>query len=131
MASASLDTNVLLRLSLRDIPEQYEKAKLLVSAVPHTYVVSDAAIIEYIFALQHHYQLKRPEIATMVRWIVKLPTIVGDYSTVLAALDLYETHPQLSFTDCYLGEQAAQIDALPLWTFDKKLAHQHPNAQEV
>ena len=130
MATSCLDANVLLRLILQDVPEQYERAKRLISSVPDTFVVSHAALNEAVFALQNHYGLARTQIVAMVKWVLTLPTIVGDYDTVLAALDAYATHPQLSYTDCYLAEEAARL-AVPLWTFDKKLARQHPSAQEV
>jgi len=131
MSIACLDANVLLRLSLKDVPDQYERAKQLISSVPNTFYVSPAVIIEYIFALQRHYHLTRSAIAAMVRWVLALPTIVGDYGTVLTALETYENHPKLSFTDCYIAEEAARGAMLPLWTFDKKLARQHGAAQEV
>jgi len=131
MATSCLDANVLLRLILQDVPEQYERAKRLISSVPDTFYVSDAALNEAVFALQNHYALSRNQIADMVKWVLTLPTIVGEYDTVRAALDAYQTHPQLSYADCYFAEEAARLAMLPLWTFDKKLARQHPHAQEV
>ena len=131
MAATCLDANVLLRLILQDVPEQYERTKRLISSVPNTFFISHAALNETVFALQNHYALDREQIAAMVKWVIALPTIVGEYETVVAALDTYESHPQLSYTDCYLAEEAAHLAMLPLWTFDKKLSRQHPSAQEV
>jgi len=131
MSLASLDANVLLRLSLQDLPDQHELARRLVSGAPNRFVVGHIALNEYIFALQTHYKFSRPQIATMVREVLGLPTIVGDYKVVLSALTVYETHPKLSFPDCYLAEEAASLNAIPLWTFDKKLALQHEAAQRV
>ena len=131
MATACLDANILLRLILQDVPDQYERAKCLISSVPNTFFISHAALNETVFALQNHYALSREQIAAVMKWVIALPTIVGEYDIVVAALDTYKNHPQLSFTDCYLAEEAGQLTMLPLWTFDKKLAQQHPNAQEV
>ena len=131
MAATCLDANVLLRLILQDVPEQYERAKRLVSSVPNMFFISHAALSETVFALQNHYALDREQIAAMMKWIIALPTIIGEYETIVAALDSYVSHPQLSYTDCYLAEEAAQLALLPLWTFDKKLARQHSGTQEV
>jgi len=47
------------------------------------------------------------------------------------AIDFWQSHPKLSFEDCLIAETARARAAVPLWTFDHKLATQHPAAQEV
>jgi predicted nucleic-acid-binding protein len=59
MASGSLDTNVLLRLLLNDIPEQHESAKGLFKQAGGNLSVADTAIIELAFALHGHYDFSR------------------------------------------------------------------------
>jgi len=44
---------------------------------------------------------------------------------------MFEAHPKLSFEDCLAAEQASTSGATPLWTFDTKLAKQHPAAKLV
>ncbi len=131
MSLASLDVNVLLRLALKDLPEHHERAKRLVCSLPNSFIIGHAALSEFVYALQHHYRLGRSQIASMMRWVLALPTIVGDYGIIHATIDLYETHPSLSYTDCYLAEEAVIRGAEPLWTFDKKLSRQHQCAQQV
>ena len=131
MASTSLDANVLLRLALADLPDQHRRATRLVSSLPDTYLISHAALSEFVYALQYHYQLQRGQIATMVRWVLALPVIVGNYTVVKAAIEQYERHSQLSYVDCYLAEEAAATGTVPLWTFDRKLARHHESARQV
>jgi predicted nucleic acid-binding protein len=129
MSRVSVDANVMLRLILHDIPAGYESAKRLFSDLQTTVSISDAAIIEYVFALQHHYQMDRSRIAETLEFILSLPTVQPTHDIALAALKHYVSHPKLSYTDCYLAEHAQATEATPLWTFDKKLATQHEAAQ--
>ena len=43
----------------------------------------------------------------------------------------FELHKSLSYTDCYLAEEARISRHVPLLTFDKKLAAGHPDAKLV
>ncbi|MDR1237336.1 MAG: PIN domain-containing protein [Propionibacteriaceae bacterium] len=131
MSKASLDTNVLLRATLKDIPEQFERAKALLSTPGTTFLVSDIAVAEYVYALEDHYHLAREQVAEMVRGIILLPNVRLDESRFAAVLDEWVSHPKLSFEDCCLAESARAAEATPLWTFDKKLAKQHGAAAEV
>lgn len=60
-----------------------------------------------------------------------IKSIHADEEFFATVCDAYMTHPKLSFTDCLLAETAHASHALPLWTFDEKLATQHPAAQLV
>ena len=46
-------------------------------------------------------------------------------------LPYYESHPSLSFNDCMLAFYAELNHAEPLFTFDAKLAKQHPSAKKL
>ena len=130
MAGASLDTNVLLRLTLKDVPEQHERAKALVSGTTRL-VVHDAALVEYVYVLEDYYRLTRPQVADMVRGVLSIPNLECSTALTERVLTSWLARPKLSFEDCYLAERALTDDAAPLWTFDKKLARQHPGAREV
>jgi predicted nucleic acid-binding protein len=43
----------------------------------------------------------------------------------------FVVHPAMSYTDCYLAEEARVTGSEPLLTFDQKLAKQHRSAQLV
>ena len=129
--SASLDTNVLLRFALKDVPEQFARAKKLLRRTDIAYVVADAAWAELVYALESHYGLDRPAIIDVIASLMSIDSLRADTETIEAACAAFEAHPKLSFADCYLAAHAAHIGALPLFTFDKKLANQHVAAELV
>ncbi len=128
---ATLDTNLLLRLVLRDVPEQYEAVRDLVTHPGARYRVADAAITEIVHALTHHYALSRPQVAEIVRALVTDPCIEADKRLLDMVLTQFEAHPAMSYTDCYLAEEARATGNEPLLTFDKKVAKQHASARLV
>ncbi|MDR2929451.1 MAG: PIN domain-containing protein [Propionibacteriaceae bacterium] len=127
--TASLDTNVLLRLALRDIPAQYEVARDLVVAQNSHFVVTDTAIAEVVHALMHHYHFSRGQVAAVIEAILAEPAITSNVRLITATLNQFLSQPQLSYTDCYLAEEANLGHNIPLLTFDKDLAKHHPAAQ--
>jgi len=105
--AGSVDTNVVLRLLLND------------------------AVIEMVFALDRYYGFTRLQIAEAVDGFMKLQKISCNQALFERALPLYVNHPGLSFEDCCLTVYAQLTNAEPLWTFDKKLATQVPNAELI
>jgi len=130
-ADACLDTNVLLRFSMGDVPQQFHRAKALLERPDQRYVVADAGWVEIAYALQHHYGLDRPAVVDVIESLMSIDSIVTTGSAIPAACATYLSHPKLSFTDSYLAAHAEQIVGAPLYTFDEKLAHQHPSATLV
>ena len=131
MKKSSLDTNALLRLLLKDVPEQHEMIKQLIAQADRTFLVSDTAIIELVFVLERHYEFSRSLIKEAIDALVSVTNILININSIQGALEAYTAHPMLSFEDCYLAEEAARNNAVPLWTFDKKLARQSEHAQII
>ncbi|HEY4160951.1 MAG TPA: PIN domain-containing protein [Candidatus Saccharimonadales bacterium] len=125
---SSVDTNVLLRLLLGDIPAHYQAVKKLLAG-DTVFLVADAAVIELVFALQRHYGFSRSDTADAVMDILDMPQLQGSAPLFKAVTAHFVSHSALSFEDCYLATYAQQSDAAPLWTFDKKLASQLPDAR--
>lgn len=129
--AGSLDTNVLLRLLLKDVPEQHEAVEALFKQANGAFEVADAALIEIVFVLERHYRFTRAAILDDVSDLVSLPQLRCNQVLIKRALQLFVAHPALSFEDCCLSVYAELQDATPLWTFDKKLASQAPDARLV
>jgi len=129
--AGSLDTNVLLRLLLNDIPEQRTSAKRLLEQTSKQFAVADTVIIELVFALDRYYSFNRLQIAETVDGLMRLNEINCNRALFVEALPLFTGHPSLSFEDCCLAVYARLYDAEPLWTFDKKLATQLTTTQLV
>lgn len=124
----SIDTNVLLRLIVGDVPAQYEEAKKLLTEANGPIFVSDTVFVEVIFVLSREYKLTRYQIKQAIIGLLSIEVITCNSAALTKALNIYVGAPSLSFEDCIIGVQASLNDALPLYTFDKKFATQHPNA---
>ncbi|MBR2659438.1 PIN domain-containing protein [Candidatus Saccharibacteria bacterium] len=130
---ASLDTNVLLRLILGDVPAQFERARRLISRRGAYFLIPDLAIAEVIYVLKDapDFAHKRSLQVEVIKELLSVQRLDYDEELFSQVFDLYETHPALPFDDCYLVAKAESLDRLPLYTFDKKLAGQAEGAQLV
>ena len=128
---ATLDTNLLLRLALRDIPEQYTIVRNLVTTPGARFRVTDTGINEMVHALINHYGLSRRQVAEIIRSIISDGSLDANNAFLDGVLSVFEAHTAMSYTDCYLAEEARASGNVPLLTFDKKLAAQHEAAKLV
>ncbi len=123
----SLDTNIILRIALGDIPQQCLKAQDLLLRQNVTFYVPDLAITEAVYVMQKDYS--RTEIVEKLSRILELPRIMANFDLFQQVFPMYLEHPQLSFNDCCLTTYAALNEAEPLWTFDRDLAKKSPTAK--
>lgn len=123
MKHVSLDTNCLARVLLNDVPEQAKKITDLLE-LNYYFHVSDYVFSEFCFLAEQVYKLDRKSIANSLETIMNIPKINCNQNLFKQVLPLYIQHPALSFIDCCLAVQAQLNNALPLYTFDKKLALQ-------
>ncbi len=119
-AHGSLDTNILLRLLLRDVPAQTDAVELLL-ATGKTFEIASAAIIELVFALEKLYRMDRELIHENVRTLVSNKQLLCETKLFLTCMPLYVAQPSLSIVDCALLTHARLNKAIPLYTFDKDL----------
>ncbi|MDR0481569.1 MAG: PIN domain-containing protein [Cellulomonadaceae bacterium] len=131
MSRRSVDANVLLRLVRGDIPDQQDQAKRLLGAPEASFHVSAATWVEVAYVLGEFYEVPRKDIATTLTLLTAIPSLSAHANLIEATVGPWIRHPKLSFTDCLVAAEAAMVDAQPLFTFDKKLARQHPDAAAV
>ena len=124
----SLDTNCLLRWLLGDIPKQAEIVAALIDSEENI-VVADVALVETIFVLEKLKKINREAIGKAILVIFGKDTIQCNRELFLEVLPVYINNPSLSFVDCYLEVLARRTGAVPLFTFDKKLANQLSDAK--
>lgn len=124
----SLDTNIILRLLLQDIPDQYDRAITLMEHPNVTYHISDFALLEVVFVLTN-LGIDRETIASALLQIISRPNIKANNQIIIDTIYLYIHHPKLSFADCYLSIESGLNNAEPLWTFDQSLAKSSPTAK--
>ena len=114
----SLDTNVVLRYLLDDMPEQSLKAKALINN--STSYVTDVVTTEVIFVLEQVVGMERADIVRLVKAFLNLPDLIYNDYFLDQTIDLYGTKKNLSIVDCYAATEAKVYDN-SLVTFDKEL----------
>lgn len=129
--SGSLDTNVVLRLMRHDIPMQTSQAAALLDGADRPFEVADIVFIETAHVLERYYGIDRQTIRVLLSEFMRLDVINCNKTLLEKALTPYATHPALSLEDCCLAAYAEINKALPLYTFDQKLARQAMGVQLV
>ena len=123
----SLDTTIVLRFLLNDIPAQTAKVNLLL-ANPPVYV-SDVVVSEAAFVLEKAIGFDRDEVVTLLRTILAVPGLLHNDHILPDVLNLFESKKKLSFVDCYAAVEAG-VFFTTLYTFDKDLLkHGGPHVQ--
>lgn len=117
----SLDTNVVLRFLLDDVPEQTIKAKNIISK--NKVYVTDVVVVEIIYVLEKVMLLPRKDITKLLTDFLGFSNVVHNPYFLVESIELYEHSPSLSIVDCYVAEEAKAYKN-KLVTFDKRLSTQ-------
>lgn len=129
----SLDTNVVLRYILNDIPEQKQQVIRLLETKNVTHYLSNQTFLEIFYMLEKTYMASRERaVDAMLFFLTRYDGVVEyDHDLTRIAFPLYLEHPKLSWADCALAAEAEIRHHEPLMTFDQKLASQAPQAKLV
>jgi len=115
----AVDTDVLVRLIVRDDPKQVAAAE---SFVADGAWVSVLALAEATWVLSSAYGLDNRRIATAVEMLLEHGQLVlQDADVAAAALGRLRRDPALGYPDCLLVELARKAGHVPLGTFDRSL----------
>lgn len=117
----SLDTNVVLRFLLDDVPEQTKSAKKVIEK--NNVYVTDVVVIEIIYVLEKVMLLSRKDISDLLKGFLGFANVVHNSYFLIETIKFYEVHPSLSIVDCYASAEAKAYHN-KLATFDKRLAMQ-------
>ena len=116
----ALDTNVLVRLLVRDDPRQVKLAEEFVSKGAW---VSHLVLVETLWVLDAVYKRSADQLGHAVEMMQNHVTLtVQDADVVASALAAFRARPSLGFSDCMVLEIARKSGHLPLGTFDRDLA---------
>lgn len=116
----AIDTNVIVRLIVRDDARQLRAAKEFTSKGAW---VSHLVLAETVWVLDAVYDRTAEQIAIAIDMLLNHKDVtVQDAGVVAAALDHFRRHPKLGFSDCLMLEIARKAGHLPLGTFDRDLA---------
>ena len=120
--SIAIDTNVLVRLLVRDDVAQFNAAKRLVeqaetAAEPLLIVLG--ALLETEWVLRSRYRLDKASIAAAFAQLLESDGVAFEHEpTVEEALYIWTQHPSADFADCLLNARAAQMGCTKFMTFD-------------
>ncbi len=117
----SLDTNVVLRFLLNDVPPQTQKATKIIQ--DSQVYVTDVIVVEVIYVLEKVYMLGRSDVCTLVVNFLGFANVIYNTRFLLETVQRYGQHPALSIVDCYAAAESKDYNN-QLVTFDKRLATQ-------
>lgn len=116
----AVDTNLLVRLIVRDDARQVAAAESFISAGAW---VSHLVLAELVEVLDAVHDLPPARIATAVEMLLMHTTLtLQDAEVVESALVHYKARPALGFSDCLVLEIARKAGHLPLGTFARQLS---------
>lgn len=122
----ALDTNVLVRLLVRDDEAQFAKVAQLFddhADEPASLWVSEVVLSEVTWVLGRTYGFDRASVALALRAMTVNATLALESAQeVRQALALFEQGPA-DFPDCLLAVQAAARGAVSVVTFDRRMRH--------
>ena len=116
----AVDTNVLLRLLVRDDARQVKLAEVFIDGNAW---ISQLVLAETMWVLESVYDRTPLQLAAALEILLEHETLtLQDADTVSAALQNFKRRPALGFSDCLVLEIARKAGHTPLGTFDKGLA---------
>ncbi|MGH9945709.1 MAG: PIN domain-containing protein [Pyrinomonadaceae bacterium] len=116
----AVDTNVLVRLIVRDDKAQQTSAE---SFVAKGAWVSHLVLAETVWVLDSVYGLDRSNLIDAIEMLLSQAVIIFEEPHVVsAALEHYKKKNSIGFTDCLILEIARKAGHIPLGTFDKNLS---------
>jgi predicted nucleic-acid-binding protein len=115
----AIDTNILIRLIVRDDPRQTASAENFIRGGAW---VSILALAEAAWVLTNIYALSPKELAMEIEmYLNHRDLVLQDSEAIAAALELFRAKPSLGFPDCLMLQLARKAGHLPLGTFDRSL----------
>jgi len=115
----AVDTNVLVRLLVRDDSQQVAAAE---SFVAQGAWVPKLVLAEVAWVLEAVYQRTPMQIAASIEALLNHETLtIQEHEIIQSALSRFRARPSVEFADCLIVEIARKSGHLPLGTFDKSL----------
>ena len=116
----AVDTNLLVRLLVRDDARQVNAAEVFVSKGAW---VSHLVLAETLWVLDAVYNRSPAQVASAVdRLLNHKELTLQDADVIGLALNHFRSRPSLGFSDCLVLEIARKTGHLPLGTFDRNFA---------
>ena len=120
----ALDTNVLVRYLVRDIPEQAEAARILLEGLTPEApgFISREVTIETAWVLERSYGFSREQIADILEKLTATESLIVEAGDDVARAALRFRQGGADFADLMILAAAERAGASSLYTFDRTLA---------
>ncbi len=116
----AVDTNVLLRLIVRDDVDRVARAEAFLAQGAW---VSLPVLVEAVWVLKSVYGLGRQRIGIVLDMLVEHDRLtLQDEDVVRRACALFARERSAGFSDCLVVEVARKAGHVPVGTFDKRMA---------
>ncbi len=118
--SAFVDTNIIVRHLTGEPPEMATRATAYLAAERELFL-ADLIVAETIYVLESFYKTPRDQIATAMRSLVALRSVVTvDPALLLRALEVYE-FDRIDFAEAYLVACAESSGVNRIASFDRSI----------
>ena len=119
-----IDTNVLLRYIVGDDAGQEAAATLLLAGLTpeNQGFICREVVLETVWVLERSYRFSRARIATELSRFINSDHLVLETAEEVARAAMLYRDGNDDFSDLLIMEAARRMDALPLYTFDRRLA---------
>lgn len=115
----AIDTNLLVRLLVRDDDRQLDAAEKFISKGAW---VSILVLVETVWVLDAVYERTPKQLSSAVEMLLTHAELtLQEADSVECALEHFRALPSLGFSDCLMLECARKAGHLPLGTFDRQL----------
>lgn len=118
--TAFIDTNVLIRHLTGDPPDMAARATALLASGQRL-LLADLILAECVYVLESFYEVKRTDVALLMRSALALPSIeTVNAALLLRALEVYETD-RIDFAEAYLVALAEASGVGAIASFDRSI----------
>ena len=120
----ALDTNVIVRYLVGDHPEQAEAARVLLEGlIPgNPGFICREVVMEVGWVLERAYRFTRAQIAEALMDLTASDSLVVEHGDDVAAAAYRYRQGGVGFSDLMVLAAAERAGAVPLYTFDRRLA---------
>ena len=121
---SALDTNVLVRYLVGDVPEQAEAARELIEGLTpdEPGFICREVVLEVAWVLERTYRFTRNQVAEALMDMTASDSIVVEDSDDVAAAAYRYRRGGVGFSDLMILKAAERANAAPLHTFDQRFA---------
>lgn len=117
-----VDTNLLVRLLVKDDARQAETARNILSDLSQKFVIQPIVLCELVWVLSAAYGYKKEDIVNVISHLIRVENfVILDKENVQSAIELYSS-TNMDFADAYIGYANKNAGCLSSITFDKKAA---------